>query len=115
MKVEAPQGPPEMPGGPKESSQNAPEMPHNEPETPQNGTEITENSPEVPLSPVDESKKDKVVPDAEKCGDSKVQLSRIWRQKVQKQKICIFLSTNNEIFSPYIHPCEQSPKMLWPS
>ena len=77
MKVEAPQGPPEMPGGPKESSQNAPEMPHNEPETPQNGTEITENSPEVPLSPVDESKKDEVFPDTEKCGDSKVQLSRI--------------------------------------
>merc|ERR1712192_293945 len=65
-KVEAPQGPPEMPGGPTESSQN-------EPGTTQNVPEVTENSPEVPLSPVDEPKKDKVVKDADKSGDSKVE------------------------------------------
>ena len=103
MKVEPPQSPPEMPGGTTESSQNElvtpqnepaapqnePGTPLNEPETPKNVPEVTENSPEVPLSPVDEANMAKMVADADKCGDSKVRLSRLSTPKSPEEK-CLF-------------------------
>ena len=85
LKVEAPQGPPEMSGVPTESSQNEPVAPQNDPSTPENepGTkqnepmtpqnvpEMPQISPEVPLSSVDEPKME----EKNAAGDSKVAFS----------------------------------------